>query len=91
MDIEDFWDNVKRMIDERNTSQEWVASHSGISFRTFQNWIYRKRLPDAVQSYRIAAALGVSVEYLITGKEPHTCRKYLDRFTAIKELVNKPL
>jgi transcriptional regulator with XRE-family HTH domain len=58
------------MIDERNTSQEWVASHSGISFRTFQNWIYRKRLPDAIETYHIARTLGVSVEYLITGEAP---------------------
>ena len=33
----------------------------------------------------------MSVEYLVTGVEPDTSRKYLAHLEAIKDLVNKPL
>ncbi|MDR1903129.1 MAG: helix-turn-helix domain containing protein, partial [Treponema sp.] len=44
--------------------------HCGISFPTFRNWIARNRLPDAIETYRIAQALNTSVEYLVTGENP---------------------
>ncbi len=69
--METFWTNVKKCIKDQNTTQEWVANTAGVSFRTFQNWMTRKRLPDADESVRIAAALGVSVEFLVTGENPH--------------------
>jgi hypothetical protein len=31
-----FWENVKKEIKLQNTTQEWVAMKSGISFNTFQ-------------------------------------------------------
>lgn len=69
--MDTFWTNVKKLIKEQNTTQEWVANASGISFRTFQNWMTRKRLPDADEAFKIAAALKTTVEFLITGKNPH--------------------
>ena len=36
---------------------------------TFSKWIQKDRLPDAEETYKIAEALGVSVEYLVTGNE----------------------
>ena len=37
--------------------------------RTFQGWIWHNRIPDIDSALRIAAALGVGVEYLVTGKD----------------------
>lgn len=68
--MEIFWSNVKKLIKEQNTTQEWVANTSGISFRTFQNWVTRKRLPDADEAFKIASSLKTSVEFLVTGAEP---------------------
>ncbi len=68
--MEIFWANVKKLIKDQNTTQEWVANTSGISFRTFQNWMTRKRLPDADEAYKIAASLKTTVEFLVTGEEP---------------------
>jgi hypothetical protein len=65
-----FWSQVKSLIDAQNTSQEWVASKAEINFGTMKQQIHHNRLPDAVSAQRIAAALGTSVEYLVTGQEP---------------------
>ena len=70
MDVLEFWNRIKRLIKEQNTTQDWVSDKIGVSYRTFHNWIYNKRLPDAFQIQRIAETLGVSVEYLVGAKVP---------------------
>ena len=40
-----------------------------ISYNTLQSWITKDRLPDARDAVKIAKALNVSVEKLVTGKE----------------------
>jgi transcriptional regulator with XRE-family HTH domain len=69
MDGKFFWTMVKATIKNQNTTQDWLASKIGMPIGTLKQQIHFNRLPDTVQSYRIAAALGVSVEYLITGAE----------------------
>lgn len=74
-----FWNNVKSKIREANTTQEWVASHCDIDFGTFRGWIARHRLPRADAAVKIAAALGTTVEYLITGLKPDDHKNRFDR------------
>jgi transcriptional regulator with XRE-family HTH domain len=62
-----FWKNVKMEIKSQNTTQEWVAKHSGISFNTFQGWISKGIYPRVNEAVRIAGALNTSVEYLVRG------------------------
>jgi len=62
-----FWENVKREIKSQNTTQEWVAKHSGISFNTFQGWISKGIYPRVNEAIRIAVSLNTSVEYLSNG------------------------
>ena len=59
-----FWENVKKEIRAQNTTQEWVAKNSGISFNTFQGWISKGVYPRVNEAIRIAASLNISVEYL---------------------------
>ena len=66
----DFWDRLKARVKQQNTTQEWVSTKANVPFRTLQNWIYTNRLPDASQAVAIAAALGTTVEELVTGKAP---------------------
>jgi transcriptional regulator with XRE-family HTH domain len=70
MDGKFFWAMVKATIKNQNTTQDWLASETRMPIGTLKQQIHFNRLPDTVQSYRIATALGVSVEYLITGVEP---------------------
>jgi transcriptional regulator with XRE-family HTH domain len=47
-----------------------LAAITGISRHTLDNYLNtRKRMPTADVAVKIAKALGVSVEYLVTGKE----------------------
>ena len=62
-----FWENVKKEIKAQNTTQEWVAKNSGISFNTFQGWISKGIYPRVNEAIRIAASLNTSVEYLAIG------------------------
>ena len=62
-----FWENVKKEIKSQNTTQEWIARVSGISFNTFQGWISKGIYPRVNDAIRIAVSLHVSVEYLANG------------------------
>ena len=62
-----FWRNVKKEIKSQNTTQEWVAKNSGISFSTFQGWIVKGMYPRLNEAIRIATSLNTSVEYLASG------------------------
>jgi len=62
-----FWENVKKEIKMQNTTHEWVAKNSGISFNTFQGWISKCIYPRVNEAIRIAVSLNTSVEYLANG------------------------
>ena len=62
-----FWENVKKEIKAQNTTCEWVAKNSNISFNTFQGWISKCIYPRVNDAIRIAVSLNTSVEYLANG------------------------
>ncbi|MCL2294035.1 MAG: helix-turn-helix domain-containing protein [Spirochaetes bacterium] len=62
-----FWENVKKEVKAQNTTHEWVAKNSGISFNTFQGWISKGIYPRVNEAIRIAVSLNTSVEYLASG------------------------
>jgi len=72
-----FWENVKKEIKSQNTTQEWVAKNSDISFNTFQGWISKGIYPRVNEAIRIAVSLNTSVEYLTNGAV-HNSKKSLE-------------
>lgn len=64
-----FWNNVKEELDYKDMSQKELSASTDISYNTLQSWITKDRLPDAQDAVKIAKALNVSVEKLVTGKE----------------------
>ena len=94
-----FWKNVKKEIKSQNTTQEWVAKNSGISFNTFQGWISKGVYPRVNEAIRIAVSLNTSVEYLANGAVKNSkksidtiCRhlpKIQNHLEAIKEAVKE--
>ena len=66
-DASAFWENVKNEIKSQNTTQEWVAKNSGISFNTFQGWVSKGIFPRVNEAIRIAVSLNTSVEFLVNG------------------------
>lgn len=80
----DFWQNVKTLIKNKNTKQQAVADIAGISLLTMRGWITHDRLPDVVSAYKIAQALGVSVEYLVTGEDSNP---YKSKIEELKKII----
>lgn len=72
MDTSIFWDNIKTLIKQSNTTQRGLAVKCGFSPRSIETWIASNQLPDAFQTYKIAQNLGVPLEFLITGEKPDT-------------------
>jgi transcriptional regulator with XRE-family HTH domain len=69
----DFWDRVESLIKQEKTSYAYIAKKLGKPESTVSGW-HRKgakhRIPEADFAVKIAQALGTSVEYLVTGKNP---------------------
>ena len=94
-----FWENVKKEIKTQNTTQEWVAQKTGISYNTFQGWISKRIFPRVNEAVLIAAALNTSVEYLFCGAEKDNTKtidiiceqlpKMHDSLKLIQEAVKK--
>ena len=69
MDTVSFWERVKYLIRTHKTTQSKIAELIGISPGTFRNWIYHNRVPDVETACDLAVVLGVSVDFLVYGKE----------------------
>lgn len=84
MDAKTFWNNVKPLIKQRNKTQESLAAELNIPFGTFQGWIAKSILPDVISASKIAQALGVSVEYLVTGEDSNP---YKTKIEELKKII----
>ena len=69
MDAEFFWKMVKKEVERQKTSFEWLYSKTHIPKGTYASWKNRNIFPRANEAFRIAKALTVSVEYLLTGND----------------------
>jgi transcriptional regulator with XRE-family HTH domain len=63
-----FWKRVKELIKKKKATQADVARACGFSLRTFQGWMAKGVSPTVTEAYHLAKVLGVTVEYLLTGK-----------------------
>ena len=68
-ELHPFWERAKKLIKAHKITQEKFAAYVGINFSTFRNWICYGITPDLYSAYDIAVALGVSMEYLVTGND----------------------
>ena len=85
MDTASFWNRVKVLIKAHNIGQKEFAAHIGIPLNTLKGWIHYNRIPDVQTAYAIAAALGVSLNYLVFGKEHDTTEEEKQRRSTVKE------
>jgi transcriptional regulator with XRE-family HTH domain len=70
-----FKENLKAEIAYNNMLVKELSSASGVHKRALDTYLCEKAsMPPADAAVRIARALGVTVEYLVTGEEPVTPR-----------------
>ncbi|MCL2044396.1 MAG: helix-turn-helix domain-containing protein [Treponema sp.] len=64
-----FRENLREAIDFRGLEQKELAHKTNISLRNIENYLRENAsIPAADKAVRIAQELGVTVEYLVTGK-----------------------
>lgn len=63
-----FWERINNLMNH-DLNQAWLARETGLSPVTISSWKKNFRLPPADRAVKIAKALGVSVEFLVTGEE----------------------
>ena len=68
MMVEKFWHRVRKQIKAHKISVVKFTEYIRVPRSTFYNWIRLDIIPDVITAYNIATALGVSLEYLITGE-----------------------
>jgi len=64
-----FWEQVKRIGKKSRITQKDLAQLCGVPLSTFKGWIQKNYFPTVIDGCIMADKLGVSVEYLVTGKE----------------------
>jgi len=89
----DFYGHVKRLAKEKmNLSlQEFIIS-IGLNHDSYYSLKRAGNLPRADEAYKIAQALGTTIEYLLTGAAPKQpdADEVLDKFQAIIDQYRKP-
>jgi SOS-response transcriptional repressor LexA len=65
----DFSERLEILIKAKNTSQKAMAEYLGIRRPSISDWKNLGTIPGADTAIKLAQFLGVSVEYLITGKD----------------------
>ena len=84
-----FWKRTNALIKARNTTQEAIASIAGIKYQTLRQMSASGTFPRANATYKIATALGTTVEYFVTGKEPDAKQDNAVVINLLKEAINK--
>jgi transcriptional regulator with XRE-family HTH domain len=70
-----FKENLKSELSYQDMLVKELATKTGISKKTIDNYLnVREYMPSADAAVKIAQALGVTVEYLVTGEELSAAR-----------------
>ncbi len=85
----DFWKRVEDELEFQGKSKKELACLTNIKEQTLHKAFERSSAPSAETALKIAKALNVSIEYLITGKEDKDTPENQRISPQIKELITK--
>lgn len=64
----DFRERLTYVLDKKKASRPWLATAAKIPLGTINGWYNKGRVPKLAHVTKIAEALGVSIDYLVTGR-----------------------
>lgn len=64
-----FWERVNDLLEKNDINKKTLAADAGFDASNITKGIKNNNIPSAETAVKIAARLGVSVEYLVTGKD----------------------
>ena len=67
-----FWNVVIDELEFQNKTRKWLAAEASFDVSTIGTGLKRESIPQVDLALRIAKALNVPVEYLVTGKTTTT-------------------
>lgn len=84
-----------KLLDEKGVTAYKVGKATGIGGSTFTDWKTGRSVPKQEKLQKIADYFGVSLEYLMTGKDSQTDHLYTDENSDLlieftKEVKNDP-
>lgn len=66
----DFYERVKTLVKQTNLTLRAFIESLGMNYDSYNTLKRYNNLPRADEAVKIAQALGTTVEYLVTGKQP---------------------
>jgi transcriptional regulator with XRE-family HTH domain len=88
-----FKENLLYEIDSRDISKKELAAKIGISYNTFLSYINAREVqPSIDMAERIAKALNVSVDYLITGRhtgQNSSAELFLQKYERFEDILEE--
>ena len=85
----DFWNRVEEELNFQGKTKKELAIITGIKEHTLHKGFERKSSPSADTALKNAKVLNVSIEYLITGKDPEKAQTDMRIDTEIKAMITK--
>lgn len=86
---EEFKANLRDQLSYLGMTVQELAEKSKISKRTIENYLSKRgSIPPADYACRMADVLGVSVEWLVTGREQRHSREHLEE-AELRPLIKK--
>ncbi|WP_191014128.1 helix-turn-helix domain-containing protein [Treponema zioleckii] len=89
-----FRENLKSELEFQDIKVKELAAKSGISRRTIDQYLSSAaKMPSAENAVKIAQVLGVTVEYLVTGKTSESSDRIIEQeiklFQKYRQLIKK--
>ena len=69
METNGLWKRVRELVKSHRISQTKFTDYISVSRSTYYYWLRHGISPDIYTAYNISTALGVSIEYLLTGTD----------------------
>lgn len=87
-----FRENLKSELSFQGMLVKELSSRTGINKRTLDNYLREKgNIPSADIAVKIADALGVSVEFLVTGTERKASGDFKEHYSSDVRIIAKKL
>lgn len=83
-----FWENVENIREYKNIPRKELAYKADFSLNSISTGIARDSIPLADVVCRIANVLGVSVEFLVTGKTSKSGTEHLHEDAKIEKQID---
>ena len=84
MDTKAFWKRIKLLAREKNVTQVVLAKAIGMPLDTLKHWISRDFIPPLDYTVALSEYFGVSIHYLVYGKEANFSAKIKEAQKSLK-------